>query len=152
MLRLLGQAAKLPGASAIRWRDRRRLAKRCAVDIQYSRGKDTLCRLYRKLIAATHATRAALQRAAARVIGLAGMAAEHWRAQVGHYLPLIARLLDHSERRVRHGQAVPAGEKLVSLFEPHADIIVKSLPRRRPGAAATCSTATSSTSSLARAA
>ena len=24
-----------------------------------------------------------------------------------------------------HGQAVPAKEKLVSLFEPHADIIVK---------------------------
>ena len=23
------------------------------------------------------------------------------------------------------GEAVPAGEKLVSLFEPHADIIVK---------------------------
>jgi len=50
---------------------------------------------------------------------------EHWRAQVDHYLPLIARILDQSERRVLHGQAVPAREKLVSLFEPHADIIVK---------------------------
>jgi hypothetical protein len=30
-----------------------------------------------------------------------------------------------SERRVLKGEAVPAGEKLVSLFEPHADIIVK---------------------------
>src|SRR5215469_3100326 len=125
MSRLLRRAAKLPGASAVRWRDRRRLAKRCAVDIQYSRGKDTRCRLYRKLIAATHAIRAALQRAAVQVSNLAGMAAAHWRAQVGHYLPLIARILDQSERRVLHGQAVPAGEKLVSLFEPHADIIVK---------------------------
>ena len=26
---------------------------------------------------------------------------------------------------VLHGEAVPAGEKLVSLFEPHAGIIVK---------------------------
>ena len=124
MSRRLGQAAKLPGAAAIRWRDRR-LAKRCAVDIQYSRGKDSRCRLYRKPIAATHATRAALQRTADRLIGRAGMAAEHWRAQVDHYLPLIARILDQSERRVLHGQAVPASEKLVSLFEPHADIIVK---------------------------
>ena len=56
---------------------------------------------------------------------LTGIAAERWRAQVGHYLPLIARVLDQSERRVLHGQAVPASEKLVSLFEPHADIIVK---------------------------
>ncbi len=29
------------------------------------------------------------------------------------------------KRSVLHGQAVPAGEKLVSLFEPHADIILK---------------------------
>ena len=122
MSRLLRQAAKLPGTATIRWRDRRRLAKRCAVDIQYSRGKDKRRRLYRKLIAATHAIRAALQRAADR---LTGLAAERWRAQVDHYLPLIARVLDQSERRVLHGQAVPAHEKLVSLFEPHADIIVK---------------------------
>jgi transposase, IS5 family len=71
------------------------------------------------------ATRAALQRAADRLTELSGIAAARWCAQVGHYLPLIARVLDQSERRVLHGQAVPAREKLVSLFEPHADIIVK---------------------------
>jgi transposase, IS5 family len=125
MSRLLRQAAKLPGASAIRWRDRRRLAKRCAMEIQYSRGKHNRRQLYRKLIAATHAIRAALQRAANRLSALTGIAAASWRAQVNHYLPLIARVLDQSERRVLHGQAVPAREKLVSLFEPHADIIVK---------------------------
>jgi IS5 family transposase len=116
MSRLLRQAAKPPGALVIRWRDHRRLAKRCAIDIQYSRGKDHRRRLYRKLIAATHATRAALPRAVRRVSGLVGMAATQWRPQVDHYLPLIARLLDPSERRVLHGQAVPAREKLVSLF------------------------------------
>jgi IS5 family transposase len=30
-----------------------------------------------------------------------------------------------SERRVLAGEPVPAGEKLLSLFDPHADIIVK---------------------------
>jgi IS5 family transposase len=40
-------------------------------------------------------------------------------------LPLIARIIAQSERRVLSGEAVPAGEKLVSLFEPHADIILK---------------------------
>jgi transposase, IS5 family len=124
MSRLLHQAAALPEA-AIRWRDRRRTAKRCATDIQYSRSKDDRRRLYRKLIAATDATRAALQRAAGRLTDLAGIAAARWRAQLQHYLPLIARVLDQSERRVLHGQAVPTSEKLVSLFEPHADIIVK---------------------------
>src|SRR4029077_2665296 len=33
--------------------------------------------------------------------------------------------IGQSERRVLNGEAVPAGEKLVSLFESHADIIVK---------------------------
>ena len=125
MTRLLRQAAALPGAPAMRAPDHRRMAKRCATEIQYSRGKDQRRQLYRKLIAAVHATRAALQRAAGRLAELAGVTAERWHAQVSHYLPLIARVLDQSERRVLHGQAVPATEKLVSLFEPHADIIVK---------------------------
>jgi IS5 family transposase len=75
---------------------------------------------------------------------LPGIAAERWRAQLGYHLPLIERILVQSERRVLHGQPVPAGEKLVSLFEPHADIIVKGF--------ATCSTGISSTWSPARAA
>ncbi len=109
----------------MRWHDRRRLAKRCAAEIQYSRGQDSRRRLYRKLIVAAHATRAVLLRAVKQLTGRAGVAAARWRARVAHYLPLIDRVLDQSERRVLRGQAVPAGEKLVSLFEPHADIIVK---------------------------
>jgi transposase, IS5 family len=125
MTRLLRQAAALPGAPAIRWHNRWRMVKRCAREIEYARGKDHRRRLYGKLIGAVHATRAALQRAANRLTNFTGIAAERWRAQVSHYLPLIARVLDQSERRVLQGQPVPAGDKLVSLFEPHADIIVK---------------------------
>src|SRR5436305_9702376 len=125
MTRLLRQAAALPGAPALQWRDRRRLAKRRARAIEYSRGKNNRRRLYRELIAATRATQAALQEAGERLANLAGIAAERWRTQLGHFLPLIERILAQSQRRVLEGQAVPAGEKLVSLFEPHADIILK---------------------------
>ena len=125
MTRLLRQAAKLPGAPALQWRDRRRLAKKRARAIEYSRGKDNRRRLYRELIAATRATQATLHEAVERLADLAGVAAERWRAQLTHYLPLIERILSQSQRRVLDGQAVPADEKLVSLFEPHADIIVK---------------------------
>ena len=52
-------------------------------------------------------------------------AVKRWRAEVDHYLALIARLIAQTQRRVFDGETVPAGEKLVSLFEPHADIIVK---------------------------
>jgi IS5 family transposase len=55
----------------------------------------------------------------------AELAVVRWRAEVDHYLPLIARVIAQTRRRVFDGETVPAGEKLVSLFEPHADIIVK---------------------------
>src|SRR5258705_4515046 len=125
MTRLLRQAAALPGAPALQWRDRRRLAKKPARAIEYSRGKANRRRLYRELIAATRATQAALQETGERLANLAGIAAERWRTQLGHFLPLIERILAQSQRRVLDDQAVPAGEKLVSPFEPHADIIVK---------------------------
>ena len=48
-----------------------------------------------------------------------------WQAKVSHYRPLIERIIAQSERRVLKGEQVPACEKLVSLFEAHADIIVK---------------------------
>jgi len=125
MTRLLRRAAAVPGAPAIGWRDRRRVAKKRARAIDYSRGQDKKRQLYRELIAAAQATRAELQAAAAGLAAIIGTAAERWRAAVDHYLPLIARVIAQSERRVLRGEAVPASEKLVSLFEPHADIIRK---------------------------
>jgi transposase, IS5 family len=125
MTRLLRRAGRLPEAPAMRWRDRRRLAKKRARAIDYSRGKAKKRGLYRELIAAVQATRAELQTVAEGLPETVGMTAERWRAGVNHYLPLIARIIDQSARRVLKGEAVPAGEKLVSLFEPHADIIVK---------------------------
>ena len=125
MTRLLRRAARLPEAPAVRWRDRRRLAKKRARAIDYTRGKAKKRTLYRELIAAAQATRAELQAVAEGLAETVGMAAERWRARVDHYLPLIARIIAQSERRVLKGEAVPASEKLVSLFEPHADIIVK---------------------------
>jgi transposase, IS5 family len=125
MVRLLGKAGGLPDAPPIVWRNHRRLAKKRALAIQYSRGKPQRAKLYRELIAATRATLCALQGAAARIAACGSLEAELWRGQVEHYRPLIERLIDQAERRVLAGESVPAAEKLVSLFETHADIIVK---------------------------
>jgi IS5 family transposase len=80
MKRLLRQATALPGAPALHWRDRRRLAKKRAQAIEYSRNTDHRRRLYRELIAATQATQAALQETGERLAHLTGIAAERWRA------------------------------------------------------------------------
>jgi len=125
MVRLLKQASALPGAPSIIWRNHRRLAKKRALAIQYSRGKAQKAKLYRELIAATRATVSTLEHAVQRLAAGATIKVELWLGQVRHHLPLIERIITQAERRVLAGEAVPSGEKLVSLFETHADIIVK---------------------------
>uniref|UniRef100_UPI003AF8D91B transposase n=1 Tax=Thiolapillus sp. TaxID=2017437 RepID=UPI003AF8D91B len=48
-----------------------------------------------------------------------------WLTEVEHYRVLIERVIEQTERRVFHGEKVPAREKSFSLFEAHTDIIVK---------------------------
>ena len=48
-----------------------------------------------------------------------------WVETATAYLDLLGRVTEQTERRVFGGETVPAGEKVVSLFEPHTDIIVK---------------------------
>jgi transposase, IS5 family len=124
MARLLKAATRLPGGGPS-WRDRRRAAKKRAHAIQYTRGRPKLVQLYRELIKLTRATLADLNQVAAQLAAAGGVAVDLWQARVRHYRPLIERIIAQTERRVPAGEPVPAGDKLVSLFEPHADIIVK---------------------------
>jgi len=43
--------------------------------------------------------------------------------ELGHYEPLVARVIDQAERRVFRGEIVPADEKVYSLFEDHTELI-----------------------------
>ena len=46
-------------------------------------------------------------------------------AELDHYLPLARRVIEQTERRVIGGEKLKPEDKLVSIFEPHTDIIVK---------------------------
>ncbi len=123
MVRLLRQADAL--GSSIRWRNHSRAAKKRARAIEYARGSLKRRDQYRELLRVTHATLGFLRQAAARLASVRDLAVELWQAVVSHFQPLIERIIGQTERRVLAGEAVPAADKLVSLFEPHADIIVK---------------------------
>ncbi|CAK09640.1 MULTISPECIES: ISNCY-like element ISRle10 family transposase [Rhizobium] len=123
MVRLLQQADAL--GSAIPWHDHRRAAKKRSRAIEYTRGRPKRIKYYRELLKITRTTLSYLQQASEQLPLTAGLAGELWQAQLRRYRPLIERIIAQTERRVLAGEAVPAGEKLVSLFEPHADIIVK---------------------------
>jgi IS5 family transposase len=125
MTRLLAEAARLRGSGGPAWRDRRRAVRKRARAIDYTRGRPKLVQLYRELITLTRATLAELDQAAAQLAASVRFAAKLWWAKMRHYRPLVERIIAQTERRVLAGEAVPAGDKLVSLFEPHADIIIK---------------------------
>ncbi|MFK3969064.1 ISNCY family transposase [Ensifer adhaerens] len=125
MVRLLKQADAVVGNAGLAWRDHRRAAKKRARRIQFTRGRPNRVQLYRELIAIARATLAYLRQASERLAVATNPLVEPWQVQVCHYRPLIERIITQSERRVLAGEPVPASEKLVSLFESHADIIVK---------------------------
>jgi IS5 family transposase len=50
---------------------------------------------------------------------------ENWILAMEHYRDLMQQVIDQTRRRVIDKGSVHSSEKLVSLFEPHTDIIVK---------------------------
>jgi IS5 family transposase len=123
MVRLLKQAQRWIGKVA--WRDHRCAAKKRWQAITFTRGRPKRVPLYRDLIKITRKTLAYLRSVAARLSGSSNPAVALWRAKVRHHEPLVETVIAQSERRVLRGETVPARDKLVSLFETHADIIVK---------------------------
>jgi transposase, IS5 family len=125
MVRLIQAAQVWLGGDGSLWRDHRRAAKKRWRAIEFTRGRPKRVPLYRELIGITRATLAYLRQAAAQLSRAADPLVALWQRQVRHYQPLIERIIAQTERRVLAGEALPAADKLVSLFEPHADIIVK---------------------------
>ncbi len=108
------------------WRNHRRAAKKRARAIEFTRGRPNRVPHYRELIKLTRATLAYADQAAMQLWRAPDpMKVVAWQAEFRRYRPLIERIIAQTERRVLRGEAVAANEKIVSLFEPHADIIVK---------------------------
>jgi IS5 family transposase len=85
---------------------------------------------YRRLLAITETVRDQARQVGAALREQATDRARRVAATVDHYLPLVERVIAQTTRRVFHGEAVPASEKIVSLFEPHTAIIRKGKPGR----------------------
>jgi IS5 family transposase len=100
----------------------RRRAKRRAVAILHAGTMAKRTPLYKDLLKVAHKTVRAAEKA---LEDLTDLGALGFVATLSHFLPLVKRIIDQTERRVLRGESVPASEKLVSLFEPHTDIIVK---------------------------
>jgi len=122
--RLLRRGRRKLGSDAFVFRDHCRSAKRLHWGIVNGRGKNRV-ELYRKLLATTRRTLRYADGSLAATEELEGKWAEKWRAEVRGYRELADAVVSQTVRRVLKGETVPATEKVVSLFEPHTDIICK---------------------------
>lgn len=123
LTRLLGQAATLADLPA--WRDHTKRAKRRMLGIQRAPTQEKRKPLYRDLLKVSHKVLGYARSARA---ALADSPQERHRQlafELNHYGYLLERIIDQAQRRVLRGETVRASEKVVSLFEPHTDVIVK---------------------------
>ena len=78
---------------------------------------------YRKLVQIAQASVGQAEQVVEMLREIASEEAGRVQQQVEHCLPLVEQVIDQTVRRVIDGEKVPAAEKVVSLFEPHTDII-----------------------------
>jgi transposase, IS5 family len=120
---LLERAKTVAGFAA--WTDHTKRAKRRMLGVQRAKNKEKRKPLYRDLL---KVSRKVLGYTVAARDALADSSEEKWRRlayELNRYRLLLERAIDQTERRVLKSETVSAGEKVVSIHEPHTDIIVK---------------------------
>jgi IS5 family transposase len=115
-------------------RDRTRSAKRQMkriMDAARQRGTEAADRMrtaYQRLLAITQATVQHAHRVGTVLTAQGTAQSKQLAATLAHLVPLVSQVISQTTRRVLQGEAVPAAEKVVSLFEPQTAIIRKGKP------------------------
>jgi IS5 family transposase len=110
---------------SIRFRDHEKRAKRRAFGIRNAKTMEKRMPLYRDLLKVTHKTLSYAKPAVTALEKSKHVLASARAQALREVMALTARVIDQTERRVLGGESVPAQEKVVSIFEPHTDIIRK---------------------------
>lgn len=111
--------------------DHQRAAKKRGLQILNARKDQVRHKAYRELLSLARRVQGYALQAIAELKRFVGadleetIAAHNILEQLERAVSLLKRVLDQAERRVIRGEKVPAGEKVVSVFECHTDVIVK---------------------------
>lgn len=106
-------------------------AKRRVMEIANATSMTARVPLYRDLVKTAENTLRQAERVAAELghvqceTPMDAAVAQALAGEIRHFMPLVNMVLSQAERRVFRGESVPVEEKIVSIFEPHTDIIVK---------------------------
>jgi IS5 family transposase len=130
--RVLGDGAALgKGAFRTRTRSVRRLTQQPhrVARRKGEQAAEDLTQAYAQLIGIAQASRRQAARVAAALQEQATDQGQRLAECLDQLLPLVDRAIAQATRRVLRGEAVPAADKLLSLFEPHTQAI----RRHKPG-------------------
>jgi IS5 family transposase len=128
LVRIMKRAQEAFGLTFVNHRLR---AKRRAMEISNAKSADERKPLYRDLLAITEETLEQAERIAGKLAQVPCtdvkqvVLASALATEIKHFVPLVNQVLSQTERRILRDEAVPAKEKVVSIFEPHTDIIIK---------------------------
>jgi IS5 family transposase len=130
---VLGKAAAALGPEAFRSRMRtvRRLSQQLhRIARRTGRGaRDALRKAYERLIDTAKRTGGQARRVLAALRRRRRRPARRLVQRIGAVLPLLIQGIAQASRRVLRDESVPTGEKVLSLFEPHTQVI----PRHKAG-------------------
>jgi transposase, IS5 family len=121
---LLGDKLDLPQQL---FRNRTRSAKKAARQIAKSsrQGQAVIQAHYRHLLEVAGATVKQVQQVLTAIHTHARQEGGRLSDILQTFLPRLEQVIDQARRRIFDNQSIPAAEKLVSLFEPHTDIICR---------------------------
>jgi IS5 family transposase len=121
---LLGDKLDLPQRL---FRNRTRSAKKAARQIAKGsrQGQAAIQAQYRHLLEVAGATVKQVRQVLSAIQTQARREGQRLSDIFQTFLPRLEQVIDQARRRVFDNQSVPAAEKLVSLFEPHTDIICR---------------------------
>lgn len=105
---------------SVKYTCHQRVVKKYIMAIRNCKGEEKRRGYYRKLVRSVQQTLAAVQ---AQIV--VQQQSENWLNRAEHYAGLAACIINQTVRRVIKGEKVSVNEKVVSVFEPHTNIIVK---------------------------
>jgi len=116
-----------PAVFRTRTRTIRRLAQQMH-RVARRKGEEATAQLrqaYERLIAIAQDTHTRTARVREVLRASVDAAAQRLGARLEHFLPRVKQAITQATRRVLQGESVPATEKILSLFEPHTQLIVR---------------------------
>ena len=87
--------------------------------------KANVRKAYQRLVRITRASVGQAKQVLVALEGRLDKQAQELRASLEQFIPRVEQVITQTKRRVFEGEQVPAKEKIVSIFEPHTDIICR---------------------------